>query len=584
MVIWVIDILRNMVRLIGNLLVRLTGPGADYVVVTLSGGYPERSSPPRPFWQRVVSLPLRRREESLEALRERLDRIAGDARVHGVIVRMRDLEVGMATVQSLRDALTGLRRRGKRVVAYLAAADLRTYYLAAAADEIVMAPAGFWRVTGVRSEITFFRQAFDRLGLLPQFDRIAEYKTAADPFMRSGISEHHREVVESVLDAALSEIVDGVARARRLAPEAVRAAVDRAPMTAEAAAAAGLVDAVCYEDELPLRLGEGGRPARVLPWEQARRRLRRPYRWRARTAVIGVVELIGTIVPGESREAPVPFPLLGRHFAGSDTVARAFRAAERARAIRAVVLHVESGGGSALASDLVWREVERVRRTKPVVVFMGNVAGSGGYYVSCGANRIIAQAATLTGSIGVVSGKLTAQGLFERLGLRREVLARGEAATMESAFEPFSDDHMARIREEMKVIYGRFVDKVAAGRRRSSAEVETVARGRVWTGRQALAHGLVDELGDFAMAVRRACELAGMPPGADVAARTIVPPPSAAIPAAGSGGGAWARDAAAGGALAGAVADTLDALAVVRELAREPGLLLMAGLGSPIWP
>jgi protease-4 len=580
---WILDAARNASRLIGNLLVRLMGPAADFVAVTLSGGYPERSTPPQPLWQRVMPLPWRRREESLEALRERLDRIAGDTRVRGVIVRMRDLEAGMATVQSLRDALIGLRRRGKRVVAYLPAADLRTYYLAAAADEIIMAPAGFWRVTGLRSEITFFRQAFDRLGLLPQFDRIAEYKTAADPFMRSGISEHHREVVESVLDALLGEIVDDVARARRLAPEAVRAAIDRAPLTAEAAAAAGLIDAVGYEDELPLRLGGAVRPARVLPWEQARRRLRRPYRWRARTAVIGVVELIGAIVPGESREAPVPFPLLGRHFAGSDTVARAFRAAERARAIRAVVFHVESGGGSALASDLIWREVERVRRTKPVVVFMGNVAGSGGYYVSCGASRIIAQPATLTGSIGVVNGKLTAQGLFERLGLRREVLARGEAATMESAFEPFSDDHLVRIRGEMENIYGRFVDKVAGGRRRSSAEVETVARGRVWTGRQAIAHGLVDELGDFALAVRRASELAGIPAGADVVARTIVPPPSAALPAAGSVGGAPAGGAVDGTLVAG-VAGAVHALAAARELAREPGLLLMTGPDGPTWP
>jgi protease-4 len=578
-VIWILDILRNALRLIGNLLLRLTGPAADYIVVALVGGYPERSAPPRSFWQRVVPPLWRRREESLEALRERLDRVAGDTRVRGVIVRMRDLEAGMATVQSLRDALTGLRRRGKRVVAYLPAADLRTYYLAAAADEIAMAPAGFWRVTGLRSEITFFRQAFDRLGLLPQFDRIAEYKTAADPFMRSGISEHHREVVESVLDALLGEFVDDVARARRLTREAVRAAIDHAPMTAEAAAAAGLVDAVCYEDELPLRLGEGGRPARVVPWEQARRRLHRRYRWRARSAAVGVIELIGTIVPGESRDSPVPLPLLGRHFAGSDTVARAFRAAESARGIRAIVFHVESRGGSALASDLIWREVERVRRSKPVVVFMGDLAGSGGYYVSCGANHIIAQPATLTGSIGVVNGKLTAQGLFARLGLRREVLARGEAATMESAFEPFSEDHLARIRVEMQNIYGRFVDKVASGRRRSSSEVETVARGRVWTGRQALAHGLVDELGDFGLAVRRACEFAGVPAGAEVVARTIVPPPSAPIPPAGSAGGTSV-----GGAAVDPIAGALDAVAAVRELTREPGLLLMTGPDGPTWP
>jgi protease-4 len=257
-------------------------------------------------------------------------------------------------------------------------------------------------------------------------------------------------MVDSILDALTAEVVGDVAAARRLDPDAVRRAIDGAPLAAETAASAGLVDTVCYDDELPTRLGAPGRPAALLSWEQARRRLPVSYRWSARTSVIGVIDLAGAIVTGESRESPVPLPLLGRRFAGSDTVARAFRAAERSPGIRAVVFHVDSGGGSALASDLIWREVEWVRRTKPVVVFMSNVAG-----------------------------QLTARGLFDRLGLAREIVARGRAATMDSAFEPLSEELLARVRGSMQAIYRRFVGAVATGRGKSRDEIETVARGRI---------------------------------------------------------------------------------------------------------
>lgn len=565
---WIVDVLRNTWRLIANGFARAAGGPPDYVVVTLSGSYPERTRPARPFWQRILAPPWPRFEESLEALRDRLNRISASPGVRGIVLRTIDLSAGMATAQSLRNAIADVRRRGTRVAAYLPEADLVSYYLATAADEVYMAPAGHWTVAGVRAEITFFRQAFDRLGLLPQFERIAEYKTAADPFMRTGMSEHHREVVESILDGLMSEIVTDVASARRLDQGAVRAAIDGAPLEAERAASAGLVDGVCYEDELPERLGSRDRPARLRPWAEVWRRLPRPYLWRARTPAIGVVDLTGAIITGESRESPLPLPLLGGHFAGSETIARAFRAAERHPGLRALVFHVESRGGSALASDMIWREVERVKRKKPVVVFMGNVAGSGGYYVACGANRIIAQPSTITGSIGVIGGKLTARGLFERLGLNREIVARGEAATMESAFQPFSDEHSGRVRELIGATYRRFVGTVASGRGRPQEEIEPIARGRVWTGRQALEHGLVDELGDFTLAVRRASELAGIPASQPVRTVTIHPPRAAGIPA-------FAASAAEGGASGGgAVAQAFDAWRALGELLSEPALLL----------
>lgn len=557
---WILDLVRNGLLLLFNALARLPGPPLDYVVVELAGSYPERNPAPRRLAQRMLMRPLQRPEESLEALRERLQRIAGDARVRGIVLRVHGLSAGMATVQSLRAALQEFRGQGKRVVAYVHEADLPGYYLAATADEIWMPEAGHWAVLGMRSEITFFRDAFDRAGVLPEFERIAEYKTAADPFMRSGLSEHHREVVESVLDSVMAGFVEEVAAARRLDPDALRAMVDRAPLGAHDAWTAGLIDGICYEDELPARLGSSTLPAALRPWAQARRRLQTPYRWRSRAAVIGVVELMGTIVTGESRDLPLPLPLVGGRVAGSETVARALRVAERDPRVRAVVFHVDSRGGSALASDLIWREVERIKAAKPVVAFMGNVAGSGGYYVSCGARWIVAQPATVTGSIGVIAGKLTVRDLLGRFGLNREIVARGEAATIPSGFQAFTPTQLDRIRQEIQAVYRRFVGKVARGRARSEAEIEAVARGRVWTGRQAVEKGLVDELGDFSLAVRRAREMAGISDAGGAVTVTIRPPHAAAVPAA-SG--------------FAAVAETVEALRVVAGLAEEGAVLLM---------
>src|SRR3989304_5916352 len=249
--VWIADILRNALRLLANLLARLPGPPFDYVIVELAGSYPERTSPRPPLVQRLISRPWQRPEESLEDLRARLERIARSDPVRGIGLRIRDLHTvpgRLAVIQSLREALVQIRRRDKRVVAYLPGCDLAAYYVASAADEIWMPEAGVWNVTGLRRAVTFFRQAFDRAGILPEFERIAEYKTAADPFLRQGLSQHHREVIESVLDSVMEEFIREVADARRLDPDAVRAAVDRAPLVAEEARTAGLIYVLCYED------------------------------------------------------------------------------------------------------------------------------------------------------------------------------------------------------------------------------------------------------------------------------------------------------------------------------------------------
>lgn len=552
----VIDVLVNAVRLGRNVLAALL-PAPDFVVLTASGTLPERRVPVRGFLQRLIPQPFATAPpESLEEWRERLRLLAGDRRVRGVVLKIGDLRAGAAAVESLRSALEQFRGSGKRVVAYVPAADLQGYYLASAAEQVIVPEGAELGLYGPRAEVTFLRVALDRLGITPQFEHIAEYKTASHRFLYPQMTGPQREMTEALLDGLWGAIVAAIARSRGLAEEAVRAAVDQGLLTGKPAMDRRLVDALAFEDELPARLGDSGRAARILPWVQARSRLRMPYRWRSSSRrAIGVVQLVGAIVPGESRDLPVPVPLLGQHLAGHETVARAFRAAERHPAVRAVVFHVDSGGGSAIASEMLWREVARVQRRKPVVVYMGNVAGSGGYYVACGARHIVAGATTITGSIGVVSGKFNLRGFFERAGLHREVVARGATATMFSAFTDFTEQEWVLLRDWMQDIYARFKERVAAGRAQDVAHVEALARGRVYTGQQGHALGLIDEVGDFDAAVRKAKALAGIPEAIDVPVVTIRPPKAAGIPE-------------------GSAAAWVEALQQAARLLQEPALLL----------
>ena len=510
------DFLYNAWTLLGNQILRLRRPRPLYVLLDLSGPYPEH---------RTGRFRWIRQPQCIDELRDQLKQIAGSDAA-GVVLTMSSLQAGLASVQSMRSALAGLRRAGKRVVAYVPEADMRTYYLASAADTIVMPEAGALDIAGLRAEMTFFKDALDRLGVAGAFEQMGEYKGAAEPFTRAAMSEAMRESLSAVLDSMFAEAIAETAEARGIEPAALRAAVDRAPLSAAEARAAGLVDGILFEDELPRFLQTPPRlPPVILPWTLARRRLQKPLRWRAGERVIAMIGVRGIIQMGESRNRPpLPIPFLGGAATGHATVARAFRVVERNPLFAGVILSIDSPGGSALASDLIWREVSRVNRTKPVVAYLGNVAGSGGYYVAVGASRIIAQATTLTGSIGVIGGKFTVRGLATRIGVNREILARGDAATMASAFVSYSAEDRRRLRRHMEETYDRFVSRVAEGRRMPREDVLAVARGRVWTGRQARERGLVDRLGDFPTAVAAAKELTGIPDSRGVAVVPVRPP------------------------------------------------------------
>lgn len=511
-----LDLPGNGLQALRNLIRSLRRRGLDYVVLQLEGSFPERTPQRRaPFPLKM--LPIFPSEISLEQMRHSLDLISGDPRIKGVVFRLGTLRSGPPTLHSLRRTIQKLRAQGKQTIAWMTSAGTWDYYLASACEEIILPPSGRLNVLGVRTEALFLKEPLAMAGVKADLESIAEYKVAPDMFRRSTMTEPHREMLNAILDSYYGELISAIAEGRGLRQEHVRDLIDTMPVRSDDAIKAGLIDGALYEDELATYLaGQKAAPedsdtakVSLVTWEDAARWLRRPVRWTTQKR-IGVVSLEGMIVPGESRRMPAPLPLPVEAQAGAETIGRALRQAEADPHIVATILYVNSPGGSSIASDLIWREVRRLRERKPVVVLMGDQAASGGYYVSAPANRIIARPTTLTGSIGIWGGKLVLGELYDRLGIGTEQVQRGARADLYSSFEPFTEEERERVRQEMGDFYERFKRIVAQGRGLAEEKVEEIARGRVWTGEQAREIGLVDELGDFETALATAKKLAGL--------------------------------------------------------------------------
>jgi protease IV len=449
---------------------------------------------------------------TLRALHE----AAEDKHVVGLIAKVGGMWP-WATMQELRRGVRAFAASGKPTLAWaesfgeVGSRDMAAYVLATAFGEVWLQPGGGVGLLGVGIETPFVRGTLDRLGIEPQFEQRYEYKNAADVVLRKEFTAAHREALERVAESVFSEAVETIADARGLTHDQVRELIDTGPRTAAEAQAAGLVDRLGYRDQAyeALRARTEGTPELLFAdrWRPRRKIAPPPHR----RGHVALVEVRGGISSGRTRRNP-----MGRQ-AGSDTVSAQLRAAHDNDRARAVVLRVESPGGSAVASEVIWREVWRLRESgKPVVVSMGDIAASGGYYIACPAEVIVALPATLTGSIGVLGGKLVVDGLMERIGVSTGSVQRGARALMYSPRRGFSEDERARFASTIDAIYNDFVGKVAAGRRRPVAEIEAVARGRVWTGRDALEAGLVDELGALRDAVRIARERADLPEDAPV--------------------------------------------------------------------
>jgi protease-4 len=446
-------------------------------------------------------------------LLRRLRQMRADPDVGAVVLKIEDLPFGGGRVEELRAAIAAL-REVKPVLAYVQGGDTREYWLATAASGIALPPGATLDVSGLSTTRLFLKDGLARLGVT--FDVVARgaFKTAPEPLVRSSSSPESREMTNALLDDVFGRFVADVAAARRLPPDRVRALVDAGLLSSDDAKAAGLVDEVLWPDELEAWVGRlTGRRVRLGGTYRPDPE-RRAQRW-GRPPVVEVVLVEGTIVAGKSRASPAG----GGAVAGAETVVAQIKRAAEDREVKAIVIRVDSPGGDGVASDLIWREVVRARKRKPVVASMGDLAASGGYLVAVGADAIVAEPSTLTGSIGVFAVKPDLSGLLAKLSLAREAYARGENAQFASIAKPWSASERQAVEKQIDVFYRLFVDRVAEGRKLARAEVEPLAGGRVWTGKQAFERRLVDRLGSLDDALALARERARLGGPDDVAVR-----------------------------------------------------------------
>lgn len=445
------------------------------------------------------------------ALLALIDRVRTDPEVDGVLLRVSDLEdLGLARIDELRGALAAVRDAGKKVVAMLLAGGDAEYFLATAADRILAPPQCTLLVNGLMAEARFYADALSKAGVAVDVVRVGPHKSAPDAFTRAQMSPEHRENLTAVLDSAAARYEGEIARTRGLAPEKVKAALGRGILTATEAVAAGLLDALVYPDQLDDALKDvaGGRVSLVGGYADRRPRDRR---WGARPR-IAVIRVEGAIAPGRSRVDPLGLVRI----AGASTLVRSIERAAEDGDVAAVVVRVESGGGSGDASDLIHRAIEQARKKKPVVASMGDVAASGGYYVAMAADEVFANATTITGSIGVFALKPNLRSLLDLVGIHSEVVRRGERADLFSPWRPWTTEEKAVMQAYVDGFYQTFADKVAAARKLDPAKVEASARGRVFTGSDAQSRSLVDSLGGFSEAVAAAKRRAGFAADAEV--------------------------------------------------------------------
>lgn len=463
-----------------------------------------------------------RQVPTLSTVLARLREAADDAAVVGLVAHVGPDVLTPAQVEELGEGVELFAASGKPTACWTESfgelgAGTLPYHLAVHFDSVWMQPSGTLGLVGVATRGVFLRAALDRLGLEPQIGQRHEYKSAADQLLRDHMSDAQREATQRLADSVTEQVVATVARRRSLSPEQVRAAVDTAPLTAEVALERGLVDRLGYRDELYAELrgrleGEGGTPLElryVHRWapagrRRAGRRLRR-LATRRQQPVVAVVAVEGGIALGRSNASP-----LGGRRAGSDTVCAALRSAGARDDVAAVVLRVVSPGGSYVASDAIHREVHRLRQDgTPVVASMGSVAASGGYFVAMGADEIVALPSTVTGSIGVLGGKVVVGDALRRLGIGTEPVGAGSQATMFDSTVPFREQEWARVEQWLDAVYADFTAKAATGRQMPYERLEPLARGRVWTGADAQDRGLVDTLGGLDRALTRAADHAG---------------------------------------------------------------------------
>jgi len=473
----------------------------------------------------VVGQVLGRQASTVRGFTESLRKAKHDPRVTGVLLLPSTLELPYwAKVQELRDAILDFRESGKPVVAFLEYGGDREYYLASAADRVLLLPTSPLDLAGIASYEIFFRGALDKVGAYPDFLQIGAYKTAVNQFTQREFTPAHREMSESINRDLYEQVVSGIAEARDKSADEVRALFDEGPFAPAAALRAGLIDDLAYFDELEERVPElNPATASASRIEESEYRRVTPRSLGSRPqSRIAVLYVSGVIASGRSSRDAINGAVVG-----SDTIVEQNRRIRADDSIDAVVLRVDSPGGSAVASDVLWRELTVMRElhpSRPLVASMSDLAASGGYYISMAAEFIVAQPATLTGSIGIFSGKVAIGEALAKIGITTATVQSGRNATLSSPFAPFTPEQRAKVMEYMGVFYDTFVEKAAVARRMTPEAIDALAQGRVWTGQQARERGLVDALGGLDLAIDRAKQRAGISEDDDV--ELVMYPPS----------------------------------------------------------
>jgi len=460
------------------------------LVLQLEGDLPEQPAVefPIPFFDKEQPLTI---AENWQMLRN----AAADSRIQAVVLEPRGLGVGWAKLEELRADLVNFKKSGKPVYAFLRGAGTKEYYLATAADKVFMSPEDELDVKGLRAELVFVKGTLDKLGVQMEFEHVGKYKDAPDMFTKTESSAETREVINQLLDQFYGDLINTVAEGRKKSPDAVRALIDNGPFIGKEALNGGLVDALIYEDQM---------------YDQLRQQLKlsalekiadHDYS-RAAATNLGVdgptkIALLvgqGDITRGSTNDSGD----VGITTAG---MIKRLRAVRDDASIKGVILRIDSPGGDGIASDDILHEAKLLSQKKPTVISMSDLAASGGYFIAMTGDPVVAYRNTETGSIGVFFGKVNLRGLYDKLGVKKELMKRGRFADIDTEYAPLNDEQRAKLRTEIEVFYKGFVQRVADGRKRKYDDVEPLAQGRVWTGAQAKQNGLVDEIGGIDRAI-----------------------------------------------------------------------------------
>jgi len=487
------------------LALRISGPLPDYV----------SEDPLRKFFGGP--------EDSLSNLLLQLKKAKADKRITAVLLEIDMSGAGWGKSEEIRDAIADFRSSGKPVYAYLELGMNKEYYIASACDKIYMPPPGELFINGLAADVMFFRGSLDKLGIYPDIYQIGKYKSVGDMFTQKKMTPEHSQYVNSLLEDLYNRYAEGSGKGRGKSVADMKALIDNAPYDAKAAKEAGLIDGALYRDEvdkeLKKRLGYKDSDDLKVVKGSEYRDVDQETLGLNKGEKVAIIYATGEIGSGRSENTPS-----GNQSIGSETLVKALNEARDDKTIKAIVMRVDSPGGSGLASDIIWRAVESAKEKKPVVVSMSDVAASGGYYISAGANKIIAEPSTITGSIGVVAGKPVLRGLYDWLGVSNEYVLRGKNAGMFRETEKFSDDERKKFEGWINATYQDFISKVAKGRNRKVEEIDKIGQGRVWTGAQGKGNGIVDEYGGLDRAIEVAKELAGLPKDKGVH-RVVLPAP-----------------------------------------------------------